>query len=99
MVTGAALRVRERGITARREAQVTLAQRDERLAWEKIRAIHNVHTSDWDARPLNEDLELRVEDKPTSIDVPTDPKELRDVASQTQLAAHHAPLRSSSPPG
>lgn len=80
VVTGAALRVRERGLASRREAQIALAQRDERLAWEKIRAVHNVHAADWDARQLDDSLELRVE--MADLDIPTDVEKTLDAASR-----------------
>ena len=66
VLTGAALLVQERALNARREGQVPLALEDERLAWRKLRAIHNLHTAanrsgTWDLPALAEDTDLEVE--------------------------------------
>jgi len=66
VLTGAALLVQERALNARREGQVPLALEDERLAWRKLRAVHNLHTranasGTWDLPALAEDTELEVE--------------------------------------
>lgn len=76
IVTGAALKVRERDLTARRQRQVALAIEDERRAYAKIAAVHNTFAEVWRLPELREDAELRV-----SIArqyVPADPKEVQD---------------------
>lgn len=69
--TGAGLRVQERGLIARREAQIKLAARDERLAWEKIVALHNHHATSWGAEPLNPERTMHVEIG--DLDIPISP--------------------------
>lgn len=78
--TGAALRVQERGLMARRESQVPLAVRDERLAYRKLRAVHNHHAASWGESPLSEDHDMRAE--LAEIDSPTDMSTQLDVESR-----------------
>lgn len=80
-ITGAALKVREGALNARREAQVPLAAEDERTAYRKLRAVHNLHAGSnpaWDLPALDEAPELEVE--VADVRTPTDPKELQLVA-------------------
>lgn len=84
VLTGAALKVLERPLTARRAAQVPLASEDERWAFAKFRAVHNVHASAWGAKTLREDLDLEVE--LASPDQPIDEAEiLKNGASSMAL--------------
>lgn len=86
VLTGAALLVQERALLARREAQIPLALEDERIAYRKFRAVHNVHTRGgpdgpvptWDLAELAEDTELEVE--VADITEPIDAKALQDAA-------------------
>lgn len=80
-ITGAALKVREGALNARREAQVPLAGEDERTAYRKVRAVHNLHagsTPAWDLPLLDDTAELEVDI--ADLRTPTDPKELQLVA-------------------
>lgn len=70
IVTGAALKVLDRPLMARREAQIPLASEDERLAYRKIRAVHNYHADAWNMPPLAVDTELEVDI--ADLDIPVD---------------------------
>ena len=61
IVTGAALRVQMEPLQSRREDQVPLAQDDEREAWRRFRAVHNVHSAAWRVNELRPGLEMEVE--------------------------------------
>ena len=78
--TGAALRVRERGLASRREEQIPLSRRDERVAWNALRRVHNVHAPTWGVRQLDETLDMNV--TLADMDVPVDQRELLDAASR-----------------
>jgi hypothetical protein len=81
VVTGAALRVQQGPLLARREAQVPLAEEDERQAWRRLRSVHNVHASTWNVARLREDTEMDVEIG--QVHLPVDQRELLDVASRS----------------
>lgn len=81
VVTGAALQVQERALLARRESLVPLAWEDERAAFSKLRAVHNLHTqglpgSKWTLPTLSEGLELEVEI--ADVAEPIDSAQLQD---------------------
>lgn len=83
VVTGAARRVESAPLLARREAQVPLAEMDERLAYEKFRAVHNYHREDGWVRTLVPDRHLEV-DIP-DLDIPED-TQARQEANSRALA-------------
>ena len=80
VVTGASLRVQERPLTSRRESQIPLAERDERVAYDKIAAVHNFHAPAWGAPALNRDLTLEVEI--ADVVQPVDKRELLEAESR-----------------
>lgn len=77
VVTGASLRVQEAPLLARREAQVALAPEDERIGFECLRAVHNLHAVAWGAPLLPGDAEMEVEIGDPNL--PVDARELYDV--------------------
>jgi hypothetical protein len=87
VVTGAALRVQQAPLHARREAQVALAEEDERQAWRRLRGVHNLHTSlapagsAWTQPLLAEAADLEVEI--AEMAVPTDARELLEAAGKS----------------
>ena len=81
VVTGATLRVQNRPLIARREAQLPLAESDERVAWAALRGVHNVHADGWGLPRLAEDTELEVELAP--VDVPSEARELLEAAAKS----------------
>lgn len=74
IVTGVALMVQERGLNVRRRELVPLAENDERLAYERFAAIHNLHCRGWGLQPLATELELLMQ--AGEIRPPRDPAEL-----------------------
>lgn len=91
ILTGAALLVAERAMNARREAQVPLAIEDERTAYPRFAAVHNLHTrasastgGAWDQAELDASLRLVVEI--AEVTAPQDPKTLQDVALRDIVA-------------
>lgn len=70
VVTGAARRVESAPLLARREAQVPLAETDERLAYQRFRSVHNYHRSEGWVRTLGTERHLEV-DIP-DLDIPED---------------------------
>lgn len=74
IVTGVALMVQERGLNVRRRELVPLAELDERLAYERFTAIHNLHCMSWGLEPLATDVELLMQ--AGEIRPPRDPAEL-----------------------
>ncbi|MEQ8278334.1 MAG: hypothetical protein RMA76_38180 [Deltaproteobacteria bacterium] len=76
VVTGAALKVQEGPLMARREEQLPLARNDERLGWEKYVAVHNEFAKSWGEKTLPTDLELEVEIADPNL--PMDDAELLD---------------------
>lgn len=76
VLTGPALKVADRALNARREAQILLAPGDERAAYRKLRAVHNVHCAAWGLAPLDESTDLDVEIGDTSD--PIDMRELQE---------------------
>lgn len=63
VVTGAALKVREAPLMARREAQVEQAPEDEASAWRRLRAVHDVHAARWEVDPAPAgELEVEIAD-------------------------------------
>lgn len=70
VLTGAALKVLDRPLMARREAQIPLALEDERMGWRKFRAVHNLHASAWGRPQLAADTDLEVEI--AEVDYPAD---------------------------
>lgn len=82
VVTGAALKVQMAPLVSRREAQIPLAVRDEKIAFRKFRAVHNLHTSpDWYVPALDENTELMVELGDGSP--PTDMREFQDASAKS----------------
>lgn len=78
VVTGAALRVLDRPLLARREAQIPLAAGDEAASWRKLRGVWNVHASSWGVELLAEDTELEADI--ADLEIPVD-----GAAQQEQL--------------
>ena len=82
VTTGAALKASERALMARREAQALLAPDDERMAYRKLRAVHNTHAGSearpgtWDLPILDDGLSLEVEIG--DVNGPTDARELQE---------------------
>lgn len=74
MVTGVALLVRERGLNARRRELIPLAEEDERLLYERIAAVNNLHRDDWKLPELPVDVELVMQ--AGELRPPRDPAEL-----------------------
>lgn len=69
ILTGAALKVEERPLAARRRKQIPLAHQDERLAWGRGGSVLRVHAVQLGITPPPKDLEMVVElaepDQPT----------------------------------
>lgn len=85
-VTGASLKVQLQPLIARRNDMVPLAREDERMLFERFRAVHNVHVASgigkWkDQKTIAEDLKCCVEI--ADINIPTDAKELQDAGSRS----------------
>jgi hypothetical protein len=80
VVTGAALKVQSRPLIDRREAQVLLAESDERSAWSRFRGVHNVHASEWGVDVLATDTEIELEVAP--LEIPEDESRLLDTDSK-----------------
>jgi len=70
VLTGAALKVAERGLQARRETGIPLAQKTERAAWRVIVELHNAHAAAWGVEPLPTDTTLSVQ--LAAVDQPED---------------------------
>lgn len=74
IVTGAALRVQSGPLLARREAQIELVPEDERMAYRRFRAIHNLHRTNWPGAPeLDPSTDIEIEIAP--LDIPTDERQ------------------------
>lgn len=77
--SGAQLKVSERALTERREAQIPLAHEFERVLFEAVRAVHNVHAAGWNLDPFDTNVEVQCEFATT--DTPTDAKELVETSA------------------
>lgn len=81
VVTGATLRVQEQPLLQRREAQIPLAREDERIAWRRLRAVHNFHAPDWGVPILNPTTELDVE--LADVEIPVDAREAQETIARS----------------
>lgn len=88
MVTGAALKVQERPLIARQEAQIPMAKHDERLAWRKFRAVHNYHADNWGRLQLDQDYEMDVEI--ADLVIPYDTRDVQETGVRGMALSTHS---------
>jgi hypothetical protein len=86
ILTGAAQRVKLGPLYDRREDQIPLAGPDEANAWERIRAVHNVHAPAWNVASLAEDTDLEIEIRNMSTPT-TETEEGNQTARQLALGS------------
>lgn len=84
VVTGATLKVQERPLINRQEAQIPMAEANERKAWRKFRSLHNAHADEWGAAILSENTEMQATIAP--LHIPVDQREQGEVL-MAQMAA------------
>ncbi len=80
VVSGAALKASERALNARRDSQVLLLPNDERRAWDKFRAVHNVHSNGWGVGTLDESTTM--EAQVGEMSSPVDMRELQEAGAR-----------------
>ncbi len=77
ILTGQALKVQERPLEARRQAQSPMAAENERMGYAKIARVHNVFAASWDQPLLDAGAELRL--TLGRAWQPVDPRDLQQV--------------------
>lgn len=80
VVTGATLKVQERPLISRMEAQAPLASRDEARSWAKFREVHNRFADMWGVESLDPDTVMEVE--VADMLIPMDAREQQEVAAR-----------------
>jgi hypothetical protein len=83
LVTGAAYRVQLQPLQDRREDQLPLVLPDERMAFRRLRAVHNLHAAAWQRDLIADDLDLELE--VPDLEAPTTETEAGNLAAR-QLA-------------